>query len=56
MVFNTFEMLFNDFEMCYCVFNVLSSNLINFVRSRDPVIEKTTKIGTKAAAPIFVVN
>ena len=29
-----------------CFFNDLSSSLINFVRSRDPVGEKTTKIGT----------
>ena len=51
-----FEKLFNDFEM---FFNDLSSSLINFVRSRDPVGEKTTKIGTckggrpKVAAPIL---
>ena len=45
-----------------CFFNDLGSGLINFVCSRDPVGEKTTKIGTykggrrpKAAAPILVV-
>ena len=31
-----------------CFFNDLSSSLINFVRSRDPVGEKTTKIGAAA--------
>ena len=29
-----------------CFFNDLSSSLINFVRSKEPVGEKTTKIGT----------
>ena len=31
-----------------CFFKALSSCLINFVRSRDPVGEKTTKIGAAA--------
>ena len=43
--FNVFEMLSNDFEF---LFNDLSSSLIHFVRSRDPVGEKTTKIGAAA--------
>ena len=43
MLFNEFELLFNDFER---FFNDLSNSLINLVRSRDPVGEKTTKIGT----------
>ena len=50
MLFNDFEMSFNDFDMLFnefeIFFNDLSSSLINFVRSRDPVGEKTTKIGT----------
>ena len=51
-VFNAFEICFNDFEMLFndveMLFNDLSSSLINFVRSRDPFGEKSTKI--RAAA------
>ena len=36
----------NIFGVDAGVINDLSSSLINFVRSRDPVGEKTTKIGT----------
>ena len=46
-VFNDSELLFNGFEVLFSdleyVFNDLSSSLINFVRSRDPVGEKTTE-------------
>jgi len=59
MTFNEFEMLFNHFELLFYVFEMLlnyfemffhhlSSGLINFVRSRDSVGEKSTKI--RAAA------
>ena len=60
-LFNEFEICSNEFELfllmilkcCLmslkCFFNDLSSSLINFVRSRDPVGEKTTKIGAAAS-------
>ena len=50
MLFNDFEMFRDDLEMLFyefeMIFNDLRSTLIKFVRSRDPVGEKTTKIGT----------